>query len=152
MDLVTEEINKALALLNIQSEKFSLLSDNEGEIIINDLLKSFVTGANRKWWWEAFSHPQYSIVFSDGKGFEKIKNFVPNSNEMVWFVVEEDQLPLYPIYEACASDIQKVIGECYGFEYYIVSKTKNWLLCENHHSRMIGVGDEVIQNMKSCSA
>ena len=83
MDLVTEEINKALALLNIQSEKFSLLSDNEGEIIINDLLKTFVTGANRKWWWEAFSHPQYSIVFSDGKGFEKIKNFVPNSNK--WF-------------------------------------------------------------------
>ena len=29
MDLVTEEINKALALLNIQSEKFSLLSDKK---------------------------------------------------------------------------------------------------------------------------
>jgi hypothetical protein len=38
----------------------------------------------------------------------------------------------------------KIIGECFGFEYYLVAKDKSWLLCENHHNRVIGVGTPVV--------
>ena len=85
-------------------------------------------------------------------GFKRICSLVPNSREIVWFMVEENQLPFFPIYEACPEDIQNVIGECYGFEYYIIPKFKNWLLCENHHNRMIGIGEKIVKRLKSYSA
>jgi hypothetical protein len=68
---------------------------------------------------------------------------VPNAQEKVWFIVEEDQMPFYPIYDATPAAIAKIIPECYGFEYYLVPKDKNWIFCENHHDRLIAVGEPV---------
>jgi hypothetical protein len=45
--------------------------------------------------------------------------------------------------EASIEDIRDVIGECFGFEYYVVPKGLEWLLCENHHDILIAVGDAV---------
>lgn len=148
MGLVTEEIATAINSLSMSEHSFRLLPDAEAEPLYNNLIDTFVGGNDRRWWWEAFSAEDYSIDFSESCAFEKIIDIVPMPLELVWFVVEEDQLPIYPIYEASSADIQKVIGECYGFEYYIISKTKNWLLCENHHNRLIGVGEEIIDRMK----
>ena len=148
MELITKEISEALNSLSIPADTFRLLSDVETEKIYKKLLSSFVSGADRKWWWESFSQPEFVLSLTDEKAFKNITSLVPNPEEVVWFVAEEDQLPFYPIYEACSSDIQKVIGECYGFEYYIASKKMDWMLCENHHNNFIGVGDAVIQNMK----
>ena len=91
--------------------------------------------------------PSESVHFSDGKGFERITEIIPDKNEKLWFVAEEDQLPFYPIYEATPESIQKVIGECYGFEYYIVPKTKEWLICDNHHNYLVGIGKVVIDKL-----
>ena len=148
MELVTQEIASALNVLSISQSSFRLLPEGEAKPLFEDLLSEFVNGEDRRWWWEAFSSIDYSVDFDDGKAFERITDIAPDPLALTWFVVEEDQLPIYPIYEARPVDIQKVIGECYAFEYYIVSKSKKWLLCENHHNRMIGVGKEIIERMK----
>jgi hypothetical protein len=152
MDLVTKEIENALRVLSIPSESFRLLPDDQGAVLYQELLAEFVAGTDRRWWWEAFLKPSSSKTFEDGTGFEKITELVPKPNAMVWFVVEEDQLPFYPIYEATPAAIQQVIGECYGFEYYIIPKSKDWLLCENHHNRMIGVGNQITARLEACNA
>jgi hypothetical protein len=36
----------------------------------------------------------------------------------------------------------------YGFEYYIVSKKFEWLLCENHHDILIAVGQPMVEKME----
>jgi hypothetical protein len=77
---------------------------------------------------------------------------VPDASEHVWFIVEDDSLPFYPVYDAIPRAISAVIGECYGFEYYIVQRDLEWLLCENHHNRMIGVGKNVEERFRRYGA
>lgn len=141
--MVTEEISNAIKGLSLKDSEFRQLNNEEAEPLFHELLNTFVVGGDRRWWWESFSKPSESVQFIDNKGFERITEIVPSLKEHVWFVAEEDQLPFYPIYEATPEAIKKVIGECYGFEYYIIPKSKEWLLCENHHGYLVGVGEVI---------
>jgi hypothetical protein len=147
--LITEEINNAIKTLSLSEAEFHQLPNEKAEPLYYELLNTFVEGGNRRWWWESFSKPSKSVQFTNDKGFERISEIVPDKKEKVWFVAEEDQLPFYPIYEATPEIIQKIIGECYGFEYYIIPKSKEWLLCENHHNYLIGIGKAVIYRIIS---
>lgn len=152
MELVTKEIENALRVLSVPSISFRLVPNDEGHVLYQELLSQFVTGGDRRWWWESFTNPSISKTIEDGKGFKKITELVPDPNEVVWFIVEEDQLPFYSIYEATPATIQRVIGECYAFEYYIIPKSMEWLLCENHHNRMIGIGNQITARLEACNA
>ena len=101
MEIVTTEIKRALVRLNIAPESFTLMSEDVGAGIYNELLSTFVEGEDRRWWWESFSQTSFSVEFPDSMGFKRICSLVPNSREIVWFMVEENQLPFFPIYEAC---------------------------------------------------
>ena len=150
--MVTEEINNAIKTLSLGESEIQQLETNEAEPLYNELISTFVKGGDRRWWWESFSKPSECVQFLDDKGFEKITEIVPDENECVWFVVEEDQLPFYPIFESTPSAIKKVIGECYAFEYYIIPKSKEWLLCENHHGYLIGIGESITNKLVQYAA
>src|SRR5262249_9104135 len=89
---------------------------------------------------EHFTLPVATAHFADGKGFMRITAVVPDADEKVWFVAEEDELPHFPVYETTPAIAQAVIGECYAFESYLVSKDLRWLLCENHHDALMAIG------------
>ena len=141
---VLDEVNKAITHLNLQ-DAIRLVDDN-GELYL-ELLQHFVEGGDRRWWWESFKDESESITIEDGKGFERLGKIVPNSDEVVWLVVEDEQLPYYPIFECSVSDAVSVIGECFAFEYYLTPKSKKWLICENHHDYVIGVGCEITKRL-----
>ena len=143
MTEVVTEVENAIESLGLSKDVIRL-PDSETEKIYKELLSTFVEGGDRRWWWESFKMPSKSITFKDDKGFKQIPKYVPDYKEILWFVVEDDHSPYYPIYEASAENASKIIGECFGFEYYLVPKNKKWLLCENHHGRVIGIGDEII--------
>lgn len=147
ISLVTEEIDNAIKVLHINAQEFRQLPDNEANVLFYELLDAFVNGKDKQWWWENFSQESESIQVNDNLGFERIGEIVPNKKEIVWFIVEETQLPFYPIYEGTPDAIQKIIGECYFFEYYIIPKSKEWLLCENHHNYLIGIGQIIIDKL-----
>ncbi len=142
MSEVIEEIESAIAKLNLGSEVIRL-GDDEAKAIYLDLLETFVEGKDRRWWWESFKQPSKSKAYEDGKGFERLTQIVPDSKEKLWFIAEDDKLQYFPIFEATTESVVKIIGECFAYEYYLVPKHKRWLLCENHHDYLIGVGDEV---------
>jgi hypothetical protein len=60
-----------------------------------------------------------------------LKELVP-SQETVWFVAEEwkriKQHGNFWLCEGTITVIAELLGEMYGFEYYIVSKKFEWLL------------------------
>ncbi|MBK8734666.1 MAG: hypothetical protein IPL98_01815 [Saprospiraceae bacterium] len=58
---------------------------------------------------------------------------------------KDDNEPFYPIYDGNPNVIKDIIGECFGFEYYIIDKNKEWLLVENHHNRLIAIGEKLKQ-------
>ena len=113
--MITDEIENAIKELSLSEGEFCQLPSQEAEPLYRELVNYFVEGGDRRWWWESFLKPSESVQFSNGKGFERITDIVPNKKENVWFVAEEDQLPFYPIYEATPEIIQKIISECYGF-------------------------------------
>jgi hypothetical protein len=137
---IREEIDDARRRLGLSTDQFAEVEDGQARELTAAFLSRFTGGEDVRWWWERFTPPVASARFSDGKGFTRISVVVPDANERVWFVAEDAELPYFPIYETTPALAQQVIGECYGFEYYIIAKDLSWLLCENHHDRLIAVG------------
>jgi hypothetical protein len=129
----------------------SLLDQLQGRVIFDEALRAFVHGGDRRWWWESFKLPHISRHFSTGDGWRRLAEIAPDPNELVWFIAEEDRLPFYPVFEMTPSDASHVIGECCGFEYYLVSKNYEWLICENHHDTVFAVGSDVSARLSNLS-
>lgn len=141
MHEVIKEINEAVRKLNLSNSEIRLLDYDIGESIYYDCLEHFVKSGDRRCWWEDFK--QHAFTINDLEfPFKHLDKYLPIDNdEYVWFMVEDNQEEYYPIYECKPLVIKEIIGECFGFEYYIISRNKKWLICENHHSRLIGSGD-----------
>ena len=150
---VIDEIVGAVDLLRKRGVPVaaSLLDPSQGRIIFDEARRAFVKGEDRRWWWESLRLPHVSRRFSTGDGWRRLAEIAPDPNELVWFIAEEDRLPFYPVFEMTPSNASLILGECYGFEYYLVSKNFDWLICENHHDTMFAVGDDVSATLSTVS-
>ena len=140
---IRDEIEDARSRLGLSADQLAEVEEIEARALTASFLSHFTGGVDARWWWEHFVEPTSSLRPADGKGFTRISLLVPDPQEKVWFVAEDDELPFYPVYDATPRAAQAVIGECYGFEYYLIAKDLTWLLCENHHDTLIGLGEEV---------
>lgn len=143
---VTDEIESALEVLALPKHSFIKLPESESRVLFNDLVVTFVEGGDRKWWWEAFKQGPVCTISGFSKPYELLVSLVPDVDEKLWFIVEDNYSDHYPIYEGDVRLITSVIEECFAFEYYLVPKNKEWLLCENHHNVLLGVGERIINN------
>jgi hypothetical protein len=139
------EINAAIQALELPSQTCRALPDAEAKVVFQQALDEFVGGDDRRWWWEAFTRKSVSRRVTDG--WRLLTTLVPEPDGLVWFIAEDTDLPFYPVYEATSVAIEKIIGECFGFEYYVIAKDMSWLLCENHHDLLIGVGEPVMSRL-----
>jgi len=140
MGEVKQEISKAIETLGLREWEICLLAEDSNKVLYHDLLDFFVKSGDRRWWWEDFKLQSFNLLDYD-KPFEHLNEIIPDLDKNVWLMVEDDQESFYPIYDCSPKIISQLIGECFGFEYYVIDKNKGWLICENHHNRMIGVGD-----------
>jgi len=141
MGEVKDEVEKAIETLGLSEEDIVLLDNIAGEKVFKDCLRHFVKSGDRRWW-EDFR--QAFFLFEDfDKPFEHLNEIMPDVEAKVWLVVEDDNEPFYPVYDVKPDIIGQIIGECFAFEYYIIDKNKEWLLCENHHNTLIGIGDKL---------
>jgi hypothetical protein len=101
------------------------------------------------WWWTVYKKlTEYCIHFRNGNGFEALTELFPLKGEKYWFIASEEN-GKYWLYEATIESIQWLIANMYGFEYYIVDKKYKWILCENHHDILIGLGQEITERLKA---
>ena len=143
MQSIVQEIASAAERLCLDRSAVVVLAQEDSERIYWSALQRFVGPEDRRWWWEAFREPGVSLSFVDGDGWRKLPSIVPSASEPVWFIAEDDQLPQYPVFEMSAEVAAKIIGECYGFEYYLVAKDLSWLVCETHHNVVCAIGAAV---------
>jgi hypothetical protein len=148
---IRDEIEDARSRLGLSADQLAEVEETEARALTASFLSHFTGGVDARWWWEHFKVPVATARFSDGKGFTRIWALVPDAQEKVWFVAEDDQLPHFPVYDATPSTAQEVIGECYGFEYYLIAKDLSWLLCENHHDTLIATG-AAYARLRQCGA
>lgn len=143
MDFVTAEIERAIEKLGLPPEAMRRLPTVESEAVYFAALRHFVSSGDRVWWWEDFKEPAVSLVYEAGDAWRHLGDLVPDRNESVWFIAEDDHLPHYPVFETTPKVASSVLGECYAFEYYLIPKNFGWLVCENHHNVLLGIGAEV---------
>lgn len=144
------ELLQTAATLGLSTDDFRAIGITEWEPIMKRIEDKFVStryNASR-WWWDGnFKGSVHAIVLPDHP-FEVVDKLIP-PQEQVWFIAEEqsgqDKLWLF---EGNIKAIQQVLIESCYFEHYIVSKKYEWLLCENHHGVLYGVGDIVIEKLK----
>ncbi len=140
MGTVKTEIEQAITTLNLKPTEIRLVADVE--TLYLDLLKHFVKSGDRKWWWEDFK--QESFYFKTYQfPFKELIHIIPKEADTAWLMIEDDQEDHYPIYNCKSSIIGELIAECSAFEYYVIDKNKQWLLCENHSDQLIGVGKQL---------
>ncbi|MET4082027.1 hypothetical protein ABIB40_001983 [Pedobacter sp. UYP30] len=142
MGEVRQEINNAVMALHYSEVEIKKLDSKEGKRVFEELLNHFVKSGDRRWWWEDFDQDSFDFVDYE-KPFNHLVDIIPTLTENVWLMVEDDQEDYYPIYDCKASIIGNIISECFGFEYYVIDKSKEWLICENHHKRLIGIGEKL---------
>ncbi|MGB8355218.1 MAG: DUF6756 family protein [Chthoniobacteraceae bacterium] len=85
------------------------------------------------WLWEEFRHTVCNTQPPDVIAAIK-QRLLPT--ERYWFLASEED-GKYWVANATGSGIISTLKEMYPFEYYIVDRTMNWILCENHHGLLI---------------
>jgi hypothetical protein len=136
---VEQEISIAIETLRLSDNQINKLDYEKGKKIYYEFLDFFIKSGDRRWWWEDFNEDSFDFIYYE-KPFEHLIDIIPDLTENVWLMVEDEHEDYYPIYDCNPSIIGQIIGECFGFEYYVIDKNKEWLICENHHHRLIGLG------------
>jgi hypothetical protein len=142
MGQVKAEVEQAINTLGLQNTDITELNKERAGKLYQDLLGHFVKSGDRRWWWEDFKQESFTFINHD-RPFELLNEIIPEQTENVWFMVEDDEEAFYPIYEVRPEVIKDIISECFAFEYYVIDKNKEWLLCENHHNCLIGIGQKL---------
>ena len=122
METNADEIQRATEKLGLAPERFRRLPTEEAEQVYQSALRKFVPRGQPRWWWEHFPAAT-SVQFLGGDGWTHLTEFVPNPAERVWFLAEDFAPPEYSFWEASVQDVQAVVAECYGFEFYIIQIT-----------------------------
>lgn len=151
MKTIVDEINQAVAKLGLSSSAMRQLPAQHSTDVYGAAMDHFVASGDRRWWWEDFRQAGMSVCFDDGQGWRLVPEVAPASDELIWFIAEDDSLPHYPVFETTPKVASLIIGECYGFEYYLVAKDLSWLLCENHHNVLCAVGAPVEARLKKAA-
>ena len=142
MDTEADEIQRATRALGFTTQRFRRLSPEEAQGVYRSALRHFVPKGQPRWWWEHFPSST-GVDFSAGDGWRHLVELVPDADEQVWFIAEDSAPPEYSVWEGSVRDIQVVIAECYGLEFYIIQQQFRWLVCENHHDVVVAVGKQV---------
>ena len=135
---VHAEILRAVQALGLTPDEFLVLTESNAQEVRARVLAKFVPSGHRRWWWEDFKGAEREVP--DGTGWKLPSVIAPDPDARVWFIAEDEQDRVYPVFETTVAHASSVLGECYAFEYYIVAKDLSWLVCENHHNVVMAVG------------
>jgi hypothetical protein len=151
---VRYDIERTIKELGLDRSAFFEVSKFRWEEILHDIIEQFVQKTHYSqglhWAWNRLKEPQVIVRFYNDDAYRYISNLV--NDEYVWFIVEDSNDKFW-VYEGMPDVITKVIGEtsCVN-EYYIVSKKYEWLLCDDHHRILHGVGDKIIDEINRFKA
>lgn len=143
-----EEIQRAILTLGLVNNNFRHLPANQAEAVYHSALRHFVPSGQPRWWCEHFPSST-NVQFTSGDGWRHLIDLVPDPNERVWFIAEDHVPPEYSVWEGSVRDIQAVIAECHGFEFYAIQQQFHWLVCENHHGFVVAVGKQVEAKLRA---
>ena len=103
--------------------------------IVDVVLKKYMDSNKKgRWLWEKLIH--YEVLNND-MAWSYIKDYVKN-NECIMFFNQDDEKEMFLI--KSGEDLNYILSETFGFEFYITDKQCSYLLCYSHHDILYGCG------------
>jgi hypothetical protein len=151
-----DEVKTAAGVANAD---FALVGLLRYEAILLEIIEWFTTlkrgGLNELWWCHAFKEPKHSWAACPVIYTPALRDLVP-ADETVWLVAEDwcrqKKHGNFWLYEGRIDAITAVLDEARAFEFYLVSKKFEWLLCSNHHDVLMAVGEPMTTKLRTLSA
>lgn len=107
----------------------------ERKKLLNLVQKKYIDSSKKgKWLWEKFFRCE---TLADDRAWSYIKDFVKD-NECIMFFNQEDEKEMFLIQSG--DDLNYILSETYGFEFYITNRECAYLLCFSHHDILHGCG------------
>lgn len=125
------EIEKVAKSNSIYIER---ICEKRAEIIKRNITKKYVYSYPGIFFWEKFKAP---AVIQRDDGWQKLCDFVGSKCCLMFFDNMEDE-SVFVLKNG--KDLYTLLGEMYGFEFYITDFETEYLLCFNHHDCILGCG------------
>ena len=107
----------------------------EKERLLNLISNKYIdSNKSGTWFWEKLIK---CVVLNDDMAWSYIKDFV-GENECIMFFNQNEEKEMFLI--RSGEDLNYLLSETYGFEFYITDKECSYLLCFNHHDILYGCG------------
>jgi hypothetical protein len=150
-----DELTRAARELALPESEFRILAEPAAASHLAGIEAHFVKEAGHRWWWEAFRDaPTASHDFRDAAGHcwgaSYLTCIAPPDSGIIWLVVKAS--PRFVLCEGTVDAIQSVVWESGVSEYYLVPKSLDWLVCENHHAVVIAIGEAVAERLAQVGA
>ncbi len=130
MNYITKEINKIIKDYHLKS---SLLPAEKMNYLYSNIIKHYCI-KNTSFIWESFKDYAY---YQNSNAWSLIKDYVKENKCIMFFNKSDDKNGFLILNGA---ELQKIIEESFGFEFYITDENLSYLICFNHHDILYGLG------------
>lgn len=131
MGYITDEVHRAITHNHLKSHVLPLA-------YVEDLRTSIAKQycmKNTALMWECFKD---SVSYQNPNAWSLIYDYVKD-NECIMFFNESDDKNAFLIQNG--AELQKILEDSFGFEFYITNKNYAYLICFNHHDILYGSGE-----------
>ncbi len=128
---ISEEVKRAADVLDINITE---LSRDVSLEIIKIITEKYAAG-NSCFLWDDLTDYVY---VNNSDAWSWINEYIGNT-EVIMFFNESDEKKSFLFKNG--DDLVAVLGETYGFEFYVTNKEKSYLLVFNHHDILMACGD-----------
>jgi hypothetical protein len=141
-----EEVERSIRELGLQ-DRLQPYPRADAKRLYDTLEARFSDKMGARWIWEHIRMPHSSRHFRDDRAYQRLSFVAPSSSEELLFFPGSDQ-DVVCAYRGTIDTITAVLADCFGFEYCITPVGMDWLVCENHHSVLIAVGEPVESRLR----
>ena len=132
--LVGDEFLRAA---HVTRARIGLLSPSHASMLRQRVRDMFSNTGNSRWLWEGLHD---CASHNDRNGWKLIGQFLKDQPSIVFFDEHEDQRAFSV---ASGGELMTVLGESYGYEFYVTDDRAEFLFCFNHHDYLIACGTAV---------
>ena len=143
-------ILRAATAIGLSDERFKMVSPARWRGVLAGAMSKFSDSrtVSTRWLWDNLIPPTTSLHVKDGP--ERILKLM-GGNSRVWFVAEDwcntkEEGNLWA-FEGDLDAVVRVLGELHAFEYAVIDRKLEWLICENHHDVLIGAGESAMSRL-----
>ena len=136
---IYEEIITAVNALNINCTE---VDEKQSQEVIKRIIKKYTTKNENTYLWEEIID---CVSVNNKDAWQWINDFIGDW-EVILFFNSADEKKSFVFKNG--EDLVSVLGETYGFEFYITNKDLTYLMCFNHHDILIasGIAKEWLKN------